>query len=240
MPTNSPAGDHASTLVNGRLVGKGEQASEASQDPRSARRAARTAENRRDILDAAERVFGEYGIRDGSLRQIAQQSGFSTAAIYLFFENKQHLLSETLARRGVELINTLRSVAHDEITPLAKLHRIVDVTIAFFEGRPAFRQLLRQATASTAIVGPTLGAYAGSADGDFVTAMNLIADVVSEGQQEGELRDGDPHAIAHLYSVLINEYVLLNTETEMSGGTLTSEQFHSLIDGALRRPTTAD
>jgi hypothetical protein len=114
------------------------------------------------------------------------------------------------------------------------------VTVAFFEGRPAFRQLLRQATASTAIVGPTLGAYAGSADGDFVTAMNLIADVVSEGQQEGELRDGDPHAIAHLYSVLINEYVLLNTETEMSGGTLTSEQFHSLIDGALRRPTTAD
>src|SRR5258708_7316432 len=143
MTTNSPAGDHASTLVNGRLSGKGESSAEEARDPRAVRRAARTAENRKSILDAAERVFGERGIREGSLRQPARQAGSSTAGIYLFFENKQHLLAETLARRGVELISTLGSVATDDLAPLAKLHRIVDVTVAFFEERPAFRQLLR-------------------------------------------------------------------------------------------------
>ncbi|MCU1358997.1 MAG: TetR/AcrR family transcriptional regulator [Ilumatobacteraceae bacterium] len=63
------------------------------------------------ILDAAEKVFGRDGIHDGSLRNIATQSGFSTAGIYLFFENKQHLLAETLSRRGTELTTAIAHVA---------------------------------------------------------------------------------------------------------------------------------
>jgi hypothetical protein len=64
--------------------------------------------------------------------------------------------------------------------------------------------------------------------------MTLIADIVGDGQEAGEVRDGDAHALAHLYSVLINEHVLLAAEGESGGGTLTPEQFHGLIDGALR------
>ena len=112
-------------------------------DPR-AYAALRRAENRTEILDAAERVFGEHGgVRDGSLREIALLSGFSTAAIYLFFDNKQHLLSETLIRRGAELVAAIQEVADCDLSPLDKLHRIVDVSVAFFEARPDFRQLLR-------------------------------------------------------------------------------------------------
>ena len=113
-----------------------ESASEAEPDPRARRRAARRAENRTAILDAAERVFGEHGIRDGSLRQIALLSGFSPAAIYLFFENKQHLLAETLTRRGAELVGALQIAAEGDVSPLDTLHRIVDVTWAFFEAHP--------------------------------------------------------------------------------------------------------
>src|SRR5271170_7290465 len=99
----------------------------AEPDPRARRRAARRAGNREEILDAAEQVFGEFGIHDGSLRQIAHLAGFSTASIYLFFENKQDLLNQTLLR-GVELNNAIRAVADSDLPPLEKLHRIVDVT----------------------------------------------------------------------------------------------------------------
>jgi hypothetical protein len=50
------------------------------------------------------------------------------------------------------------------------------------------------------------------------------------------LRDGNAFAIAHLYSVLINEHMLLAAGGESSPGRLTSQQFHALIDGALRIP----
>ena len=122
---------------------------QAQPDPRVLRRAARKAENRTEILDAAERVFGEHGIRDGSLRQIAQLSGFSTVGLYLFFENKQHLLSETVTRRGAELNAALRSAGEGDLSPLDKLQRIADVTVAFFASHPDFRQMLRHIAGDT-------------------------------------------------------------------------------------------
>ena len=222
-----------------RSASQGAAGAEAQPDLRARRRAARRAENRAEILDAAERVFGEHGVRDGSLRQIALLSGFSAAAIYLFFDNKQHLLRETLTRRGDELVGALRTVAEDDLSPLGKLHRIVDVAVAFFEARPDFRRLVRHITGGPAIVGPALAGYAGEADGQFMAAMTLIAGIIGDGQEASQVRDGDAFALAHLYSVLINEHVLLATGGESGDGTLTPEQFHGLIDGALRRPSAS-
>ena len=221
-----------------RSVSTGVVTTEAQPDLRAQRRAARRAENRTEILDAAERVFGEHGAGDGSLRQIALLSGFSPAAIYLFFDNKQHLLSETLTRRGGELVAVLRAVADGDLSPLDQLHRIVDDTVAFFAARPDFRRLIRHITSSTAIIGPAFADYAGGTeDGYFMQAMTLIAGIVRDGQAAGEIRDGDAYAIAHLYSVLINEHVLLAAEGESTIPPLTLPQFHEFIDGALRNPT---
>src|ERR1700757_4399766 len=155
--------------------------SEAAElDPRARRRAARRAESREGILDAAERVFGEFGIHEGSLRQIADLAGFSTAAIYLFFENKQDLLTEMLLRGGIELNDTIRTVAESDLLPLDKLHRIADVTQIFFEGRPHFRRLLRRIAGDSAIVGPSLAVHAGDVEGRLTEAMSMLAGVVAE------------------------------------------------------------
>src|SRR3979490_1335352 len=90
-------------------------------DRRAERRAARREENQTEILDAAEKVFGANGLRGGSLREIGEESGFSTAAIYLFFDNKQHLVAETLSRRGGELIAAVRRAAPRGSAPPAQL-----------------------------------------------------------------------------------------------------------------------
>ena len=76
--------------------------------------------------------------------------------------------------------------------------------------------------------------YAGEVDGYFSKAMALLAGIVGDGQEVGEIRDGGAYAIAHLYSVLVNEHVLLTNGDESK---LTPEQFHGLIDGALRNPS---
>lgn len=36
--------------------------------------------------------------------------------------------------------------------------------------------------------------------------MTLMTDLIREGQRAGEVRDGDPGALAHLGPVLTNEY----------------------------------
>jgi len=202
----------------------------ARAEVRSQRRAARRAENRSEILDAAERVFGEDGLRSGSLRRIADLSGYSTAAIYKFFDSRQHLVAETLNRRADEYLGELLRAAESAGTPLERLHLIVDNAAAYFLARGHFRSLLRQMQGGSAIVGPVLDAFADDVLGRYAHAMNLMTDLIREGQQAGEVRDGDPGALAHLASVLINEYALADVA-------LARSEFHAVFDGALRAPT---
>lgn len=203
------------------------------------RRAARRDANRSEILDAAEAVFGREGLRDGSLRKIATESGFSTAAIYLFFDDKQDLIAKTLSRRGVELLDAVRRSAAVDEPAMARLHRIVEVTIGFFEDRPQFRSLLGHLRGGVAIVGPVLGGLDAGTESTFDDVMGVLAELVGEGQRAGDIRDGEPRSLAHFYSVLVNEFVLLTSVGPASSGSLTTTQFHALVDGLLRRPVGA-
>lgn len=180
--------------------------------------------------------MGERGVLDSSLRQIALVAGFSPAAIYLFFDNKQHLIYETLARRGRELNSVLKTVAASDRNPLDKLHRIIDESVLFFDDRPHFRHLLRQLTGGAAIVGPIFAAYTQTSENHFLEAMTTITAIVNEGQAADQIRQGNPATIAHLYSVLVNEHVLLGAKDPGQPGELSPEQFHDLVDGALRKP----
>jgi len=199
----------------------------ARAEVRSQRRAARRAENRSEILDAAERVFGEDGLRTGSLRRIADLSGYSTAAIYKFFDSKQHLVAEVLTRRGDEYLGELRQAARSEGTPLDRLHLIVDSAATYFRARAHFRSVLRQMQGGAAILGPVLDAFAEDVYGRYADAMNLMTDLIRQGQQTGEIRDGDAGGLAHLASVLTNEYALADVA-------LARPDFHAVFDGALR------
>ena len=199
----------------------------ARAEVRSQRRAARRAENRSEILDAAERVLGEDGLRTGSLRRIADLSGYSTAAIYKFFDSKQHLVAEVLIRRGDEYLNELREAARSAGTPLGRLHLIVDCAATYFRARGHFRSVLRQMQGGSAILGPVLDAFAEDVYGRYADAMNLMTDLIREGQQTGEIRAGDAGGLAHLASVLTNEYALADVA-------LARSDFHAVFDGALR------
>jgi AcrR family transcriptional regulator len=196
---------------------------------RSQRRAARRAESVTSILDAAERVFSEDGLRDGSLRRIADWSGYSTAAMYKFFDSKQHLVAQTLSRRADEYLAELREASRVDGNALERLHRIVDAAAGFFAARPHFKSVLRQMQGGSAIIGPALATFADDVYGRYAQAMTVMADLVREGQQDGEIRAGDPDALAHFASVLINEYALTNAS-------VTSADFHAVFDGALRAP----
>jgi AcrR family transcriptional regulator len=201
-------------------------------DPRSRRRAARRAASTADILDAAERVFSEDGLRDGSLRRIAELSGYSTAAIYKFFDSKHHLVTETLNRRADEYLSDVKTAAAREGTPMQRLKSIVDAAAAYFSAHKNFSLLIRQVQGGAAILGPVLAAFADDVYGRYGHAMEMMTELVREGQESGELRAGDPRALAHLASVLTNEYVLADLP-------LTRAEFHAVFDGALRAPQTA-
>jgi AcrR family transcriptional regulator len=222
--TSTPVGEAVQLIESG-------ESTVPTLDRRAQRRKARHAQGREEILDAAEQVFGQDGPRDGSLRRIAQQSGFSPAGIYVFFENKEALLAETLRRRGDEWIATVQVVAESDGSSMEKLHRIIDLAVDFFGRYPNFRLLLRHIDRWTTIAGPV-----DNAEGHYLDVVTLLGSIMNRGQEKGEIRSGGNRQLAHLYSVLVNEFVLLDAVGAPvgGGGAISAGEFHELIDGAFR------
>ncbi|WP_084105813.1 TetR/AcrR family transcriptional regulator [Demequina sp. NBRC 110056] len=60
---------------------------------------AKTAERRREILDAAFEVFSTSGYTNGSLRDVADRVGITQAGILFHFKSKTELLAAVLEKR---------------------------------------------------------------------------------------------------------------------------------------------
>jgi len=202
---------------------------ERTDDRRSQRRAARRDANRNQILDAAEVVFGRAGVHNASMRAIADEAGFSAAAIYLFFDNRQHLLAETLARRTDELIALLEATIAACPEPLQALHAIIDETLLLYESRRSFWHLLHQIRTGTAAVNAELGEHTDDVFRRAVAIEDLLSNVVRAGQKQGSIRRGDPRSLTRFYMVLNNERINVHLE---GGRVIAAKDFHSFIDDA--------
>jgi len=80
---------------------------------------------REQVLDAAERVFREHGVRAASLAEVAAAAGVTRGAIYWHFRDKADLLSAMCARATLPLESTvarIRETLDDD--PLACLRAI--------------------------------------------------------------------------------------------------------------------
>ncbi len=202
---------------------------EQTRERREERRAARREANRNEILDAAERVFGRVGLHNGSMREIAAEAGFSSAAIYLFFENRQELLAETSLRHVDALIALLDVTIAGSDDPLHALHAIVDETLDFHDRRRDFWRLRNQVPSSFDLVAAELGEFAVPVLERFDALQTQLVRLMRAGQREGVIRRGDPEVLTRLYMVLNNEYLTINLE---DGRGASRAEFHALLDDA--------
>jgi hypothetical protein len=72
-------------------------------------------------------------------------------------------------------------------------------------------------------------------DARYLGVLQHIARIIKMGQSTGQIRQGSERSLAHLFLVLLNEFALIGDPSDESNvGTLSAEQFHGFIDGALR------
>ena len=90
----------------------------------------RGADTRERILDAAERLYAEYGIHNTSLRQITSTAHVNLAAINYHFQGKDQLIAAVLRRliapineRRLQILDALEDTAGDKPVALEALLR---------------------------------------------------------------------------------------------------------------------
>jgi TetR/AcrR family fatty acid metabolism transcriptional regulator len=197
-------------------------------------------EKRRAILHAAVRVFAEKGYHGCRIADVARAAGVAYGLVYHYFRNKDELLESVFAEQWAILMNAIQAIDEGSGTASDKIAGIYGFVFDVYKTAPAaVRVLILEVTRTTHAL------RAGSTRETFERAVNLVADVVRQGRDRGELRpDVDPvvaatailGALELAVSGMVVGLVPARTEEEID---LAKRQATDLVLGGLRVPPAA-
>jgi TetR/AcrR family fatty acid metabolism transcriptional regulator len=140
------------------------------------------ADRRRQILDAAIRVFAREGFNDCRVSDIAREAGVAYGLVYHYFDSKDQVLNELFVERWSLLLTAIEEVDARSIPAREKLDAVAGFIIDSYRHDPELMKVIiievtRAANSFTRTHLPELRqAYA------------LIAKIVSDAQAAGEFR----------------------------------------------------
>jgi TetR/AcrR family fatty acid metabolism transcriptional regulator len=145
-------------------------------------------EKRRAILHAAVRVFAEKGYHGCRIADVARAAGVAYGLVYHYFQNKEELLESVFAEQWGILISALKAIDEGPGTASEKIASVFAFVFDVFKTAPAaVRVLILEVTRTPHSL------RAGSTRETFELAVQTVADVIRQGQAQGELRtDLDP------------------------------------------------
>ena len=148
-------------------------------------------EKRERILRAATKVFARKGFYATKVSEVAKAAGVADGTIYLYFRNKDDLLVSLFEDRIDRLLLTLKRELEARPDAESRLRCVIEVQLGLLEGERDLAEVitvnLRQST-------KLMKQYAAP---KFALYLDLIAEVVSEGQKGAVFREGvSPHVMA--------------------------------------------
>ena len=94
--------------------------------------------HRREILEAACRVFAVKGYDGATLGEIAEEADFAISTLYNFFPSKEHIFQSLINDKIVEFLSLARSRIAHIARPLDRIKECTKTTIEFVKENPEF------------------------------------------------------------------------------------------------------
>ncbi|MCO5315346.1 MAG: TetR/AcrR family transcriptional regulator [Solirubrobacterales bacterium] len=144
-------------------------------------------ERRRQILDAAVRVFARQGFHSTRVADIADEADVAYGLVYHYFDSKEQVLNELFSQRWSLLIEAIDEAGKSGSSPREKLGVVAGFIIDSYRYDPDLMKVI--------IVEVTRAANSfGRTHLDEINAAYArIAAIVAEGQRSGTFReDIDP------------------------------------------------
>ena len=144
-------------------------------------------DKRRQILDAAIRVFGRQGFHACRVSDIADEAGVAYGLVYHYFKSKDQVLNELFTERWSLLLTAIEEVDGQPLSGREKLDAVARFIIDSYRYDPELMKVI--------IVEVTRAAnsFGRTHLPEIRRAYDLIAKIVADAQAAGEFRkDIDP------------------------------------------------
>lgn len=160
-------------------------------------------QRRREILEAATELFGEYGYDVATVQGIAARAGVAAGTVYLYFPSKEAILAALREDFEAGLLDRVAAIAtavlaeeetSGEIVGYEEVvGRLIDGMVAYsLENRTASEVLARHIGRAAVITDPL----------PLQSGLNeVLARVISEGIRLGYVHTSDPAMTAYLLNL---------------------------------------
>ena len=185
-------------------------------------------QRRREILDAAARVFYEKGYEAASTRDIADSVGLLKGSLYYYIESKEDFLFEIIKEQHEGAMAALDGVRETEGDALVRMAALIDTHIDFFTSNFMASVIYFREVRSLSPERQEAVRAAGEAYLDFVREL------IRQGQREGTIdAQIDVRATSLGIVGMLNSMALWYHESGRLTAHSIAKQFASLVVSGL-------
>ncbi len=196
-------------------------------------RADRQADRRRQILDAAVKVFARSGFHTSRVGDIAEEAGVAYGLVYHYFKSKDELLETIFRDTWTQMLARVQEVEKSGVPADEQVRRVTALLLRTWRRDPDLvRVLVREVTRSPQVQQEIE---------EITQAMQALEGIIRRGQETGEFKNEvDPRLGAVVWYGALDEILtgwvlgqLPDTDEEIAK----AEQnvVSLLVDGLARR-----
>jgi TetR/AcrR family fatty acid metabolism transcriptional regulator len=138
------------------------------------------AERRRQILQAAVRIFADKGYHAARVSDIAKEAGVAYGLVYHYYESKETLLEAIFRETWGAMLETVRSVEQLDEPARERVRKVSEIVLRTWKRDPDLvRVLVREVTRSAQVQDETE---------EIELAHQALQRIVEHGQESGEFR----------------------------------------------------
>lgn len=162
---------------------------------------------RRDILEAAERLFSRQGYFNTSVAQIAEAAEFAIGTVYQFFPSKEDLYVSLVERKMDEFASLMDERIAAARSASEKLGAVVRTKLEYFErNREFFRIYVSEWSGFEWTMKSAFGERCWKR---YQAQLDLVAGLIRDGVHRGEFRPVDPAQAAFALHGMLNSTIYL-------------------------------
>jgi TetR/AcrR family fatty acid metabolism transcriptional regulator len=163
-----------------------------------AARTDRQADRRRQILEAAVKVFADKGFHASRVGDIAEEAGIAYGLVYHYFESKEDLLETIFRTTWTEMLARVHEVEEAKIPAAEAVRQVTALILRTWRRDPDLvRVLVREVTRNQHVQQEVE---------EITSAMEALERIIRSGQESGEFRtDLDARLAAAIFYGALEE-----------------------------------
>jgi len=161
--------------------------------------------HRKEILQAAEKVFAEKGFFQTTMSEIAEVAEFGTGTLYKYFKSKEELYFTLIDEQVEELHRLVKAELSQKTSAMERIKKVLGLQFEFIEkNRNFFRIYISERSRFEWNVKDDFGK---EIHNKMVAYIKILAQVIREGVKGGEFKPIDPMDSAHALVGIVNSFV---------------------------------